>query len=583
MKLTTLVGFCSALASQAVALPATLSDSPLELRAGSTNSGVAKRASCANTATSRDCWGDYSIDTNWYDETPDTGVIREYWLVVQNTTLAPDGFERYTLNFNGTIPGPTITADWGDTLKIHVTNNLAENGTAIHWHGIRQKGSMEYDGVPGVTQCPIAPGDTLTYEFQATQYGSTWYHSHFTLQYGDGLLGPLVINGPATANYDEDLGPVFLSDWAHEDAFDLWDTVARLGGPPELENGLINGKNTFNGGGERSEFTFSEGTSYRLRLVNTAIDGYIRFAVDNHTLTVIANDLVPIVPYEADSIIIGIGQRYDVVINATQTSGDYWMRAIWQTSCSNNTAGWVNDILAIVRYDSSSTADPTTTNDAVNSASACQDEPYASLVPHLALAVGSDYTVEDELAVSFATSTGTPALFTWTINDSSLWLNWSDPTILRIDNGDTIWPTDYNVEPVTLVDEWVIYVIENSAIPLNHPIHLHGHDFWVVAQESTTFDLSTFTPNLVNAPRRDVATLPSGGYLAIAFKTDNPGSWIMHCHIAWHASQGLAMQFVERESEIVGDIADPGAFQDTCKNWNTWTPTEEYVQDDSGI
>lgn len=90
-------------------------------------------------------------------------------------------------------------------VKIHVTNNLENNGTSIHWHGIRQKGSMEYDGVPGVTQCPIAPGDTMTYEFQATQYGTTWYHSHFTLQYANGLLGPLVINGPATANYDEDV------------------------------------------------------------------------------------------------------------------------------------------------------------------------------------------------------------------------------------------------------------------------------------------------------------------------------------------------------------------------------------------
>lgn len=81
------------------------------------------------------------------------------------------------MTFNGTVPGPAIVADWGDNLVIHVTNNLPDNGTAIHWHGIRQLGSLEYDGVPGVTQCPIAPGDSLTYKFQATQYGSTWYHS----------------------------------------------------------------------------------------------------------------------------------------------------------------------------------------------------------------------------------------------------------------------------------------------------------------------------------------------------------------------------------------------------------------------
>jgi len=58
------------------------------------------------------------------------------------------------------------------------------------------------DGVPGVTECPLAPGDTKVYRFKATQYGTTWYHSHYTVQYGDGVAGPMVINGPATANYD---------------------------------------------------------------------------------------------------------------------------------------------------------------------------------------------------------------------------------------------------------------------------------------------------------------------------------------------------------------------------------------------
>jgi FtsP/CotA-like multicopper oxidase with cupredoxin domain len=71
-----------------------------------------------------------------------------------------------------------------------------------------------------------------------TEYGSSWYHSHFTLQYGDGLLGGMIINGPATADYDEDLGNLFLSDWAHESVFQIWDS-ARLGAPPALQNGLV--------------------------------------------------------------------------------------------------------------------------------------------------------------------------------------------------------------------------------------------------------------------------------------------------------------------------------------------------------
>lgn len=89
--------------------------------------------------------------------------------------------------------------------------------------------------------------------------------------------------------------------------------------------------------------------------------------------------------------------------------------------------------------------------------------------------------------------------------------------------------------------------------------------------------------NLVNPPRRDVATLPGNGYLAMAFKTDNPGSWITHCHIAWHASQGLALQFVEREDEIAATLAEPQIFLDTCATWNEYVPNEVYPQDDSGI
>lgn len=89
----------------------------------------------------------------------------------------------------------------------------------------------------------------------------------------------------------------------------------------------------------------------------------------------------------------------------------------------------------------------------------------------------------------------------------------------------------------------------------------------------------------MNPPRRDVMTLPTGGHLVIAFQIDNPGSWLMHCHIAWHASEGLALQFVESESSILPTIgtADVSTFQNTCAAWKAWTPTEPFPQDDSGI
>lgn len=271
---------------------------------------------------------------------------------------------------------------------------------------------------------------------------------HFTLQYGDGLLGPLIINGPATADYDEDLGMLFLSDWAHESVFDLWQT-AKAGPPPTLESTLINGTNTFDcststdaaciGGGKKYEQVFEAGQKYRFRLVNTATDGHFRFSIDGHTLKVIANDLVPIVPYDTDSILVSIGQRYDVIVEANASPGDYWLRGGWQSSCSPNSNA--ADMTGIIRYDPESTADPTTTIDAPDSV--CGDEDASKLVPHLALDVASGDGA-NTLDLSFVIGNA----FTWTINSSSLRLDWSNPTTLRIFNNESIFPTEYNVYPV---------------------------------------------------------------------------------------------------------------------------------------
>lgn len=90
-------------------------------------------------------------------------------------------------------------------------------------------------GTPGIVQCPIPPGETYTYRFRATQYGTSWYHSHFSLQLINGLVGPMVIHGPTSANYDIDLGPIMLLDWFHEDAFYYWGLYVRnIGFPPPV-------------------------------------------------------------------------------------------------------------------------------------------------------------------------------------------------------------------------------------------------------------------------------------------------------------------------------------------------------------
>lgn len=226
---------------------------------------------------------------------------------------------------------------------------------------IRKFAYLIFAGVPGVSQCPIAPGETMAYRFRATQYGSSWYHSHFSLQLAEGLVGGIVIHGPATADYDIDLGLVLMQDWSHVSAFKTWEdtqrTVALV--QPVAENGLINGLNPYNctgstdtacvGTTRRYEKSFEKGKKYLLRLVGMQSDGWMKFTIDGHKLTVIANDFVPIKPYDTDSVLLASGQRYDVLVEANQDIGAYWLRAIYQTACNNNDNDNKDTILGIIR------------------------------------------------------------------------------------------------------------------------------------------------------------------------------------------------------------------------------------------
>ena len=220
------------------------------------------------------------------------------------------------------------------------------------------------------------------------------------------------------------------------------------------------------------------------------------------------------------------GQRYDVVIEANQETTDYWMRAVPQTSCSSNENS--ADIRAIVRYDASSTSEPTTDPDENLSNDDCNDELLSNLVPYLPQTV-VDPRQDQDLGVSIATQGN---LFKWQIGLNTMLVEWAHPSLLQISEGNTTFEAQENVYTLNNANEWVYFVIETElAVP--HPIHLHGHDFFILAaEEDATYDDSV-TLNLENPPRRDVANLPSAGYLVIAFYTDNPRAWLVSycCHV----------------------------------------------------
>lgn len=135
-----------------------------------------------------------------------------------------------------------------------------------------------------------------------------WYHSHYSVQYGDGLVGPIIIHGPATGDYDLDLGVLPFSDWFHATTFTVNHATLHAKGPPTADNLLINGSMTSNAGGQYAVTTLTPGKTHRLRLVNMGINNWVHVGIDNHPFTVIAADFVPIEPFQASSLNIAVGK-----------------------------------------------------------------------------------------------------------------------------------------------------------------------------------------------------------------------------------------------------------------------------------
>jgi FtsP/CotA-like multicopper oxidase with cupredoxin domain len=204
--------------------------------------------------------------------------------------------------FNGQYPGPAIVADWVDTIRVTVTYNLPNNGTSIHWHGIRQLNSNQMDGTSGITECPIPPGQTKLYIFKATQYGTSWYHSHYSVQYGDGLVGPIIINGPASANYEIDLRALPLTDWYSKPIFEI--LASRPTTLPTSQVILVNGT----GPSKPPVIKLSPERKHRIRLINTEMNNHLHVGIDQHQITIIAADVVSVHPYSVSSLSIAVGK-----------------------------------------------------------------------------------------------------------------------------------------------------------------------------------------------------------------------------------------------------------------------------------
>jgi FtsP/CotA-like multicopper oxidase with cupredoxin domain len=207
----------------------------------------------------------------------------------------------------------------------------------------------------------------------------------------------------------------------------------------------------------------------------------------------------------------------------------------------------------------------------------------------------------------------TNSFYRWQLNGNSFSMNWTQPTLRSLhtlapshrqdllpspNSCLSAIPLPANSIPVPQPETWVLIIIE-STLPIPHPIHLHGHDFILLAQGTGPYTVPTSASlpyaTASTIPKRDTALLPAGGHLVLAFHTDNPGVWLLHCHVGWHLEQGFAVQIIEQGEEICrllngGPSGEGGAWKEwaedlegNCLVWEGLKGGLQGVEDGSGV
>jgi multicopper oxidase len=423
-------------------------------------------------------------------------------LTPRPTTVDLGGPVVKTWAYGGSVPGPLLRARAGDLLRVRVDNQLPAS-TSVHWHGISLPNKM--DGVPGMTQAPIAAGTSFTYEFTVPDPGTYFYHPHSDVQLDHGLYGTLLVDDPDDpGGYDVEW-TVVLDDWV--------DGIGRT--PEQVLKGLTDGSGAdihgsmggvaegasspllgvgghvayphylANGRVPAAPVTLEAepGQRMRLRLINAGSDTAFRVALGGHRLTVTHSDGFPVVPMTNDALLIGMGERYDVLV--TVRDGVFPLVALAE--------GKKGNALAIVR-------------------SAGGTPPAASARPaELAgsVTVGTDLTAADTVRLQprqvdrshVLRLRGSLSPYRWTINDK----------------------TFHDADPLPVEAGQRVRLRFQNHSRMFHPMHLHGHTFALVR----------------GGARKDTVIVGPLETVEVDFDANNPGQWMTHCHNIYHAEAGM--------------------------------------------
>ncbi|KAJ8652688.1 hypothetical protein O0I10_011695 [Lichtheimia ornata] len=484
----------------------------------------------------------------------------EHWWNITYAYANPDGlFERRVIGVNGTWPPPVLEVTINDTLVIHTHNGL-DQPTALHAHGMFQNGTGWMDGASMVTQCPIPPGYDFTYEFNITQHGSYWLHSHYMGQYVDGLRTPLILhNSPEDYQYDEDV-IVTLADWYHEESHVNLASFLNVNNPtgaePVPQSGLIMDN-------VNSSLTFQPGKTYRLRLINMSGFSMFYFSIDGHMLDVIEMDGVSTTRTTVQSVYLTAAQRVSVLVTAKNTTDtNYYMHADMDADMYDVVPEDLDYNLTAPIYYDQSHSNFAPSGDS-GEKSDFDDLKLSPLIPKAA--AEPDHQVN--LTIDFQVTTD--GINRGFFNDLP-YLAPKVPSIntLFSEGQDALSSTVYGPQSRAIVLDHLdmVEVVLNNLDAGDHPFHLHGHVFQIVARGDGVFDgnRSSVEWHLDNPAQRDTVQVPAESYTIIRFRADNPGVWFFHCHIEWHLESGLAVVFVEAPNVAQQRLTLPQALKDMC-------------------
>ena len=415
--------------------------------------------------------------------------------------------------YGGTVPGPEIRVRQGDRLRIAVENALDEE-TTVHWHGLRVPNAM--DGVPHLTQAPIAPGETFTYEFDAVDAGTFWYHPHQRSfeQVGRGLYGALIVEEANPPRVDRELVWV-LDDWRLTQDAAISDD---FGGFHDMSHAGRLGNTVTINGRVPDALPVRAGERIRLRLINAA-NARI-FALDFGDLApqVIALDGQPVTPHAAPGgrVVLGPAMRADLILDVTAAPG-----------------ATISVIDRFFAQDAYTLVDLTVA-----------ETPLRDTAPDWSMELPSNPLPEPDIArarrheVTFTGGMmgGMVERQMGLSGESGMGGMMSGGMMNRMHDGG-IWFVNgvaaegHILDPMLTLERDASHVIPmTNATAFHHPIHLHGHSFRVISRNGTPTAHREWQDTVLMAPRERVE---------IAFVADNPDDWMFHCHILEHQAGGM--------------------------------------------